>query len=127
MPDLHSFDYAVIRLVPRVDREEFLNAGVVLFCLTRRFLGVRTHLDEGRLKALCVHVDSAMVAERLEAFSRVCSGDPAAGEIALLPQRQRFHWLVAPKSTILQISPVHCGLCDSPEQMLDNLFRRLVL
>lgn len=127
MPDLHSFDYAVLRVVPRVDREEFMNAGVVLFCLTRKFLGSRIHVDDERLKSFCGDIDCSMVRERLEAFTRVCSGDRAGGPIANLPLRQRFHWLVAPRSTIIQVSPVHCGICDQPEQMLDNLFRRLVL
>ena len=127
MPDLHSFDYAAIRVVPRVDREEFMNAGVILFSATKPFLGVRTYLDETRLAALCREIDCRMVSSRLEAFTRVCSGHPTAGAIAALPQRQRFHWLTAPRSTIIQVSPVHCGVCESPEAMLENLFRRLVL
>jgi hypothetical protein len=127
VPDLHSFDYAVIRVVPRVDREEFMNAGVILFSATKPFLGVRTHIDDARLAALCREIDCRMVAGRLAAFSRVCSGDPTAGAIAALSQRQRFHWLTAPRSTIIQVSPVHCGVSGSPEAMLDNLFRRLVL
>jgi Protein of unknown function (DUF3037) len=127
VPDLHSFDYAAIRVVPRVDREEFMNVGVILFSATKPFLGVRTHIDETRLTSFCGDIDCRVVKERLEAFSRVSSGDPAGGVIAALSHRQRFHWLTAPRSTIIQVSPVHCGVCESPERMLDNLFRRLVL
>ena len=127
MPELHSFDYAVLRIVPRVEREEFINAGVVLFCAARRFLGARTHLDEDRLRALCRDIDSGTVRGRLEAVNRVCEGSPDAGPIAQLSERQRFHWLVAPRSTIVQVSAVHSGLCECPERALDNLFRQLVL
>jgi hypothetical protein len=127
VPDLHSFDYAVIRVVPRVDREEFMNAGVLLFSSTKPFLGVRAHINDDRLTSFCRDIDCGMVKDRLEAFARVCSGNPAGGVIAALPLRQRFHWLTAPRSTIVQVSPVHCGLCECPEHMLGNLFARLVL
>lgn len=120
-----SFDYAVLRVVPRVEREEFLNAGVVLFCLERRFLGARTIVDEERLLALCPSLDIAAVRSHLGAFPRVCAGDREAGPIALLTQRERFSWLVAPRSTMIQISPVHSGLCEDPQAALDQLFVRL--
>jgi len=121
-----SFDYAVLRVVPRVEREEFLNAGVILFCLEKRFLGARVHIDGRRLAAVWPDLDLDMVRQHAEAFVKVCRGDPEAGPIAQLSQRERFHWLVAPRSTVIQVSPVHTGLCDSPEAALNQLFRELV-
>lgn len=126
MPALSSFDYATIRVVPRVDREEFVNAGVVVFCLEKKFLGARVHVDKARLLALWPEIDVDLVRQRLRAFPRICSGECTGGPIARLPRRQRFHWLVAPRSTIIQLSPVHSGLCESPEAILDELFSTLV-
>lgn len=128
MPEPNSFDYAVIRVVPRVDREEFVNAGVILFCLGRKFLSAQVHLDEARLTALCPDIapETGSIRARLEAFVRVCAGDPTAGPIALLPIRQRFGCLTAPRSTVVQVSPVHSGLCEDPQATLDELFQRLV-
>jgi hypothetical protein len=124
---LSSFDYAILRVVPRVDREEFVNAGVVLFCLERKFLEVRIHIDEDRLRALWPELDVNLVRERLRAFPKIAAGAADGGPIARLPIRQRFHWMVAPRSTIVQVSPVHTGLCDTPERALDELYRNLVL
>ncbi len=124
MPALTSFDYAVLRVVPRVDREEFINAGVILFCSELPFLGARVHFDEARLRALWPALDIELVRQHLEAVPRICSGDPSAGPIARLTARERFHWLVAPRSTIIQISPVHSGLCETPAEALDRLFRQ---
>ena len=126
MHALSSFDYAVIRVVPRVEREEFLNAGVVLFCLQQRFLQARVQVQEERLRTLWPHLDLQTVRLHLEAFVRICQGDLDAGPIARLSQRERFHWSVAPRSTVIQISPVHSGLCDDPEVVIEQLFRRLV-
>jgi hypothetical protein len=129
VPTLTSFDYAVLRVVPRVDREEFINAGVIVFCAEQPFLGARVHFDEARLKALWPALEPALdidlVRQHLEAVPRICSGDPSAGPIARLAPRERFHWLVAPRSTIIQVSPVHSGLCDTPAEVLDRLFRQL--
>jgi hypothetical protein len=122
-----SFEYAVLRVVPRVEREEFVNAGVIVFCLEQQFLGARVHVEENCLRALWGEVDMDAVREHLEAVPRICAGDPDAGPIALLTPRERFHWLVSPRSTILQVSPVHAGLCDSPEAELERLFRELVV
>jgi hypothetical protein len=119
-----SFDYAVIRVVPRVEREEFLNAGIIVFCLQQRFLEARIHIDDHRLHALWPNLDLELVRSRLEAFPRICASDPTAGPISQFSQRERFHWLVSPRSTIIQVSPVHTGLCDAPEQLMDNLARR---
>jgi len=127
VPEQSSFDYAVLRVVPRVEREEFVNAGVIVFCPERQFLEARIHVDESRLKAVWPEIDIPLVREHLEAFPKICAGEAAAGPIARLTQRERFHWLVAPRSTIIQVSPVHTGLCESPEQVLENVFRRLLL
>lgn len=126
MPEPSSFDYAVLRVVPRVEREEFVNAGVIVFCLDQDFLGARVHVDESRLKALWPELDIDLVRQHLEAFPKVCAGDPAAGPIARLTRRERFHWLVSPRSTIIQVSPVHSGLCETAEESLEQLFRRLL-
>jgi hypothetical protein len=116
-----TFDYAILRVVPRVEREEFINAGVVVFCLEKRYLDARILLNIDRLKALWPEVDTDLVREHLEAIPRICVGDPAAGPIAKLSQRERFHWLTSPRSTIIQPSPVHTGVCDSTEGVLDRL------
>jgi hypothetical protein len=119
----------MLRVVPRVDREEFINAGVIVFCAEQPFLGARVQIDEPRLKALWPALDPALdidlVRQHLEAVPRICSGDPSAGPIARLAPRERFHWLVAPRSTIIQVSPVHSGLCETPADALDRLFRQL--
>ncbi len=121
-----SFDYAVFRVVPRVEREEFINAGVVVFCLEKRYLAARVHLDEERLKVLWPGADVDLVREHLAAIERICEGDPAAGPIASLPQRERFHWLVSARSTIIQHSPVHTGICDGTEGLLDRLAKQFL-
>jgi len=121
-----SFDYAVIRVVPRVERGEQVNAGVILFCLERDFLAARVEVDEGRLRALWPDIDLDLVRQHLEAIPRICAGTPDAGPIGRLSLRERFHWLVAPRSTIIQVSPVHAGLCDHPEKALDELFTQAV-
>ncbi|MFL6195451.1 MAG: DUF3037 domain-containing protein [Thermoanaerobaculia bacterium] len=126
MPTLSSFDYAVIRVVPRVERAEFLNAGVLLFCLERDFLRARIELDEARLLALWPGTDVELVRQHLAAIPRICAGSPDGGPIAKLTLRERFHWLVAPRSTMIQVSPVHAGLCESPERTLDELFQQMV-
>ena len=122
----HPFQYAIIRVVPRVERGECLNAGVVLLCRPKRYLAARVALDRARLAALAPGVDPATIEEHLAAVERVAAGDPEAGPIALLGQGERFHWLVAPSSTVIQPSDVHTGLCDNPATELDHLFERLV-
>jgi Protein of unknown function (DUF3037) len=126
VPTPSSFDYAILRVVPRVEREEFVNAGVILFCLQRDFLGASVGLDTARLLALWPAADAALLRQHLEAVPRICAGDPGAGPIARMSLRERFHWLVAPRSTMIQVSPVHSGLCDDPERALAELFRRMV-
>jgi hypothetical protein len=116
----------VWRVVPDVERGESLNAGVVLFCRRRGFLAARVRLDEARLAALAPDADAAAVARHLGELAAIAAGEPEGGAIARLPQSERFHWLVAPSSTVVQPSAVHTGLCDDPEAMLERLFRRLV-
>jgi len=123
---LSSFDYAILRIVPRVEREERINAGVILFCLERDFLQARVELDEARLRALWPETDVELIRQHLEAIPRICAGSPEGGPIAKLSQRERFHWLVSPRSTMIQVSPVHSGLSEQPERTLDELFRRMV-
>lgn len=122
-----SYDYAVIRIVPRVEREEFLNVGVILFCRTRRFLDMTTALDPERLAAFAPSIDVAEVNDHLRAFEAICHGARTGGPIAALPPAERFHWLTAPRSTVIQTSPVHSGLSDDPRRALDHLFGVLVL
>jgi hypothetical protein len=126
VPPPSPFQYAILRVVPRVERGECLNAGVVLFCRPRRFLAAREELDEARLRALAPDVDLEAVRGHLDALCRIAAGDPAAGPIAALPPSERFHWIVAPASTIIQCSPVHTGLTDDPEGELERLLGRLV-
>jgi len=122
----HAFDYAVVRVVPRVDRGEFVNAGVILFCSSAGFLDARIELDRDRLIALAPAIDVALVESYLEAIPKICAGGGEAGSIGELPQRARFHWLVAPRSTIIQTSPVHSGVHHDLDAALNNLFAKLV-
>jgi hypothetical protein len=122
----HAFDYAIVRVVPRVDRGEFLNAGVIVFCSTRAFLEARIELDHARLKMLAPPIDTAVVESYLESIPTVCAGGGEPGSIGSLPQRARFHWLVAPRSTVIQTSDVHSGVHEDPKAALDALFEKLV-
>jgi hypothetical protein len=126
VPAPSSFDYAIVRVVPRVERGEFINAGVILFCLTHRFLAAQVELDEQRLLALEPEVDMALVRGHLEAIPHLCAGGRKAGPIGQLPQKERWHWLVAPRSTIIQTSPVHSGLCEDPTKALEHLMDTMV-
>ena len=126
MRERFVFDYAIVRVVPRVDRGEFLNAGVILFCPTRGYLDARIELDHARLKALAPTIDLATVESYLESIPKVCAGGGEEGSIGSLPQRARFHWLVAPRSTVIQTSDVHSGVAEDPREALENLFSKLV-
>lgn len=121
MPARATFDYAVLRVVPRVERQEFINAAVVVFCLEKRYLDARVHFDAQRLRALWPDLDIELVRQHLEAVPRICAGDPEGGPVACLSQRERFHWLVAPRSTLIQPSPAHTGLCDETGGLIDRL------
>ena len=126
MHERFVFDYAVVRVVPRVDRGELLNAGVIVFCPTAGFLDCRIELDHARLLALAPSIDIAVVESYLEAIPKICAGGGEAGSIGDLPQRARFHWLVAPRSTVIQTSAVHSGVHEDPRAALEGLFEKLV-
>ncbi|HEX6545782.1 MAG TPA: DUF3037 domain-containing protein [Bryobacteraceae bacterium] len=123
----NSFDYAIIRVVPFPEREEFFNAGVILFCPQRKFLDARVAIDTRKLKALAPQLETEEVRQRLDSIVKICAGDPSAGPIAQLSQRARFHWLVAPRSTMIQTSAVHAGICEDPAPVLERLFREQVM
>jgi Protein of unknown function (DUF3037) len=122
-----DFQYAILRVVPRVERGEQINVGVVLYCPRLRYLRARVHLDEARLAALAPDLDVAALRPHLDALVAVAAGDPSAGPLGRLSPSERFGWLAAPSSTIVQPSAVHTGLCTDPEGTLDHLFASLVL
>ena len=122
----YPFEYAVLRVVPRVERGECMNAGVVLYCKEAGFLDARVYLDPERLRAFAPGLDYDAVMKHLEAAKKVCAGGPEAREIGALPMGQRFGWLVAPRSTVVQPSPVHTGLTDDPKEALEHLARKMV-
>jgi hypothetical protein len=124
--DRVPFQYAMVRVVPRIERGEFINAGVVLFCRQRRFLAARTELDAGTLAALAGDCDPVDLRSQLQTLEAVAAGDPAGGPVASMPMSERFHWLTAPASTVVQSSPVHTGLTEDPAAELDRLFAALV-
>ena len=125
-PPRNAFQYAIVRVLPRVERGESLNVGVVLLCRQKGYLGARIALDEKRLAAFAPDLDPASIRPHLDAIERIAAGDPTAGPIAPLGQAERFHWLVSPSSTIIQPSEVHAGLCDDPADELDHLVATLV-
>jgi len=127
VPATSSYDYAIIRVVPYVERGECINVGIILFCRTSRFLGALLHLDQQRLGALAPQLDFSTIQQQLEHLLQVCYGKEGSGPIGLLPQSERFHWLVAPRSTIVQTSPTHSGICSDPEHTLQDLLKKLVL
>ena len=127
MPDARStYDYAVIRVVPRVEREEFVNAGVIVSCPERKFLEAAIELDESRLIALDPSIDFEAVRAHLAAIAAICAGGETAGAIGRMPPRERFRWLTAPRSTMVQTSPAHAGRCDDPAGLLEHLLATMV-
>jgi len=126
VPADHAYDYAIIRVVPRVERGEMINAGVILSCPGVEFLDARVELDEARLLALDETVDLTIVRAHLATIPAICAGAADAGPIAALPQRQRFHWLVSPRSTVIQVSAVHTGRTIDPRRCLERLMERMV-
>jgi Protein of unknown function (DUF3037) len=126
VPGEHTYDYAIIRVVPRVERGELINVGVILSCPAVDFLEARIDLDAARLRALDPALDVEATRANLDMIPRVCRGGPEAGELGALPQRSRFHWLVSPRSTIIQMSPVHTGRTDDPEKALQRLLDTMV-
>jgi hypothetical protein len=126
MRALHTYDYAVVRVVPRVERGEFVNAGIILSCDVERILQARIELDERALLAIDPHVDVDMVRSALAVIPLICAGGEGAGDIGRMSARERFHWLVAPRSTIVQTSPVHTGQCADPDAALAHLMHSMV-
>ncbi len=126
MHALLTYDYAVVRVVPRVERGEFVNAGIILSCDVERFLGARIALDEAALLALDAHADLDLIRHTLAAIPAICAGGADAGEIGRLSSRERFHWLVAPRSTVVQPSAVHTGQCTDLKEVLDHLMSTMI-
>jgi len=124
---VHAYDYAILRAVPRVERGERINVGVVVSCPTLAFLDCATHLDRERLRAIDPRADVEGLARQLAAVEAVCRGRRDAGPIAALPRTERFHWIVSPRSTVLQAGEVHAGRCADPAGTLAHLLERLVL
>jgi hypothetical protein len=123
---LCTFDYATIRFVPRVDREEFFNVGVILSCPEHKFLETRIHLDEDKLKCFAPRQEAATVRRYLDIIPKICAGEQSAGLIGRLPQRERFYWLTAQRSTVIQSSPVHTGFTSDAARSLARLFEKMV-
>lgn len=126
MPTRCTYDYAVIRVVPRVEREEFVNAGVIVSCPEKNFLEARVELDESRLLALDPQADLAAIRAHLDTIPRVTKGGPDAGPIGALSARERFHWLVSARSTAIQMSPPHSGRCEDPQVLMEHLMETMV-
>jgi DUF3037 family protein len=126
MRALRTYDYAVVRVVPRVERGEFVNAGIILSCDVERILQARIELDETALLAIDARVDMELVRSVLASIPMICAGGEGAGDIGKMTARERFHWLVAPRSTIVQTSPVHTGQCADPDAALEHLMQSMV-
>lgn len=126
MQENHLFEYAVIRVVPHVEREEFLNVGIVLYCPNEKFLQTKFELNEERLRILCAKLDMQELKDHITSFERICAGGQDAGAIGKLPLADRFRWLTATRSTVLQTSHVHPGLCTNAGEMLVHLYVQLV-
>lgn len=127
MQQQYLFEYAILRVVPQVEREEFLNAGVILYCAKQKFLQVKFELNEERFKLFSCDIDIAELRTYLEGFERICVGGKDAGPIGKLPIAERFRWLTATRSTVLQTSKVHPGLCNNAGETLERIFAQLVL
>lgn len=127
MQENHLFEYAVIRVVPKVEREEFCNVGVILYCAGQKFLQTRYQLDEDKLRTFCEKVDMDELRQYLDAFNKICAGGEAGGPIGRLAMPERFRWLTATRSTIVQTSKVHPGLCTDAKEMLERLYQQMVL
>lgn len=126
MPDKHLYEYAVIRVVPRVEREEFVNAGVILYCPKQRFLRARWVIDEARIRILCGEACLGEIADALQSMQRIAEGGKGCGPIGLMDMPGRFRWLTAWRSTVVQTSRVHSGFCDDAAAQLERLFGQLV-
>lgn len=127
MPEKHLYEYAVIRMVPKVEREEFCNVGIVLFCKKQKYLRVLFQLDEQKLRMLCNEIDIQQLQQNMESFEKICQGDKQGGPIARLDVPSRFRWLTAVRSSVIQTSRPHPGMSYDLDQTLNRLFRELVL
>ena len=127
MQDKHLYEYAVIRVLPRVEREEFLNVGIVIFCKKEKFLQMKFELNENRLRCLCEIFDLEQVKENLLSFEKICRGVKDGGPIAQLDIPSRFRWLTAVRSSVIQTSRPHPGMCEKLEDTLERLFKEMVL
>tara|TARA_R110002050_G_scaffold11122_2_gene37861 strand:- start:63071 stop:63454 length:384 start_codon:yes stop_codon:yes gene_type:complete len=127
MPDRVTFEYAIIRVVPRVEREEFFNVGVILFSKRKRFLGVKYDINETKLNAFCSELDLDTLNQYLSSWDMICKGNPKGGAIAAFELSDRFRWLAATRSTVIQSSKTHPGLCTDPQKELDCIFEKYVL
>ena len=126
MPTSHTYDYAIVRVVPHVERGEFVNAGVIVACASQGFLKARIELDEARVRMLAPDVDLDAIRAALAAIPAICEGGERAGAVGRLSLRERFDWLVAPRSTSVQTSPVHTGRCDDLDAALERLMQTMV-
>lgn len=127
MPEKHLYEYAVIRVVPKVEREEFCNVGIVIFCKRQRYLRMRSHLDEPKVRMLCQEIDLEDIQANLDAFRSICEGKPDGGPIAQMEMPDRFRWLTAVRSSVIQTSRPHPGFTDDLDATLERLFEELVL
>ena len=126
MPEQHLYEYAILRVVPRVEREEFINVGVILYCGRLKFLQAKFDLNPAKLQALAPEADVALITQYLEALVNIVNGNPGSGSIGCLPRAERFRWLTATRSTTIQSSKVHPGLCCAPAEKLEMIFREMV-
>lgn len=126
MPEHYTYDYAIVRVVPKVEREEFINVGVIVSCPAKGFLEARIGMDEQRLMAIARTMDLESIRTHLATITVICAGGEQAGPIGQLSQRERFHWLVAPRSTIIQTSPTHSGTCHEPSDLMEHLLETMV-
>ncbi|TDS12488.1 DUF3037 domain-containing protein [Sphingobacterium paludis] len=127
MSERTVYEYAVVRVVPRVEREEFINVGIALYCKKQRYAAVKIFVDESKCRCLFGEVDLALIAKHLDSFQRICAGDKTAGRLAELDQAERFRWLTAKRSTLIQCSVLHPGLCIAAEETHQALFDKLIL
>lgn len=127
MSERTLYEYAVVRVVPRVERDEFINVGVALFCRKQRYAQVKVYVDEAKCRMLEPEIDLELINKHLDSFQHICTGDEKGGKLAALEQAERFRWLTAKRSTIIQCSVVHPGLCFSAEETHQELFEKLVL
>jgi hypothetical protein len=127
MQDKHLFEYAIIRVVPRVEREEFVNVGVILFCAKKKFLKCKLHVDAQKMEVMCKAIDLEELNKNLNAIETICAGGKQSGPIGQLDLASKFRWLTATRSTVVQSSKVHPGFCDEPEHMLERLYEQFVL